>query len=53
MYPPARYFRQAWAAAPPKDQAPLAGNTPAPGAASTNDTAEAKIESVLHEPDFA
>jgi hypothetical protein len=53
MYPPARYFREAWAVASPNNQASLDGNAPAPDAASTNGAPEAKIESVLREPDFA
>ena len=52
MYPPARYFRQAWPAASPKDDAPLAAASGA-GAASTKGAPEGKIEAVRREPDFA
>ena len=52
MYPPARYFRQAWAIASPGGEPPGAASSGAP-VASTNEAAEAKIEAVMREPDFA
>ena len=52
MYPPARYFRQAWSAESRKHDAPVAAASAA-GAASTKGAPEGKIESVPCEPDFA
>lgn len=50
MYPPARYFREATGASRHRRGRSSAVN--GHGEASTNDAPEAKIQPVLHEPDF-